>query len=88
MPRTARKAAAAHAREDYPSRDDANWMKHTLAFADYASKKVTLDERPVHTFTLTNEIGYIEPKARRLLMAWPPHAPGQSSLSKRGGHSS
>ncbi len=39
-------------------------MKHTLAFADYASRTVTLDERPVHTYTMTNEISYIEPKAR------------------------
>jgi succinate dehydrogenase / fumarate reductase flavoprotein subunit len=54
----------AHAREDYPNRDDANWMKHTLAWADYATKTVRLDYRPVHTFTMTNEVSYIEPKAR------------------------
>ena len=54
----------AHAREDFPDRDDKNWMKHTLASADYASKSVTLDVRPVHTHTLTNEVKYIEPKAR------------------------
>ena len=54
----------AHAREDFPKRDDVNWMKHTLAWADYGTKKVTLDTRPVHTNTLTNEIAYIEPKAR------------------------
>jgi len=54
----------AHAREDFPNRDDVNWMKHTLAFADYATKTVKLDYRPVHTHTLTNEIAYIEPKAR------------------------
>ena len=54
----------AHAREDYPDRDDANWMIHTLAWADYGKKSVTLDKRPVHTNTLTNEIAYIEPKAR------------------------
>ena len=54
----------AHAREDFPKRDDANWMKHTLAWADYDTKSVTLDSRPVHTNTLTNEISYIEPKAR------------------------
>jgi succinate dehydrogenase / fumarate reductase flavoprotein subunit len=54
----------AHAREDFPNRDDARWMKHTLAFADYDSRSVKLDYRPVHTRTLTNEISYIEPKAR------------------------
>jgi succinate dehydrogenase / fumarate reductase flavoprotein subunit len=54
----------AHAREDFPSRDDAEWMKHTLAWADYDTRKVRLDYRPVHTRTLTNEVKYIEPKAR------------------------
>nr|MCH9764967.1 succinate dehydrogenase flavoprotein subunit [Alphaproteobacteria bacterium] len=41
----------AHAREDYPDRDDENWMKHTLAYADYATKSVELGDRPVHTQT-------------------------------------
>jgi succinate dehydrogenase / fumarate reductase flavoprotein subunit len=54
----------AHAREDYPERDDVNWMKHTLAWADLESRTVRLDDRPVHTYTLTNDINYIEPKAR------------------------
>jgi succinate dehydrogenase / fumarate reductase flavoprotein subunit len=54
----------AHAREDFPSRDDAEWMKHTLAWADYDTRKIRLDYRPVHTRTLTNEVKYIEPKAR------------------------
>jgi len=53
----------AHAREDFPERDDKNWMKHTLAWLD-AKGKVRLDYRPVHTYTLTNEVAYIEPKAR------------------------
>jgi succinate dehydrogenase/fumarate reductase flavoprotein subunit len=52
-----------HAREDYPDRDDVNWMKHTLAWMD-DSGKVDIDYRPVHTNTLTNEVSYIEPKAR------------------------
>ena len=53
----------AHAREDFPERDDKNWMKHTLAWLD-ANGKVTIDYRPVHAYTLTNEVAYIEPKAR------------------------
>jgi succinate dehydrogenase flavoprotein subunit len=54
----------AHAREDYPNRDDAEWMKHTLAWADYATRNVSIDFRPVHSYTLTNEMHYVEPKAR------------------------
>jgi succinate dehydrogenase flavoprotein subunit len=54
----------AHAREDHPERDDANWMKHTLAWFDDATGKVTIDYRPVHAYTMTNDIAYIEPKAR------------------------
>jgi succinate dehydrogenase/fumarate reductase flavoprotein subunit len=53
----------AHAREDHPERDDKNWMKHTLAWMDNKGK-VTIDYRPVHTYTLTNDVAYIEPKAR------------------------
>jgi succinate dehydrogenase flavoprotein subunit len=52
-----------HAREDYPERDDAEWMKHTLAWVD-AKGKAKIDYRGVHTFTLSNEVSYIEPKAR------------------------
>jgi succinate dehydrogenase / fumarate reductase flavoprotein subunit len=54
----------AHAREDYPERDDKNWMKHTLAWVDDEKRTVTLDDRPVHTYTLSNDIEYIKPKAR------------------------
>jgi succinate dehydrogenase / fumarate reductase, flavoprotein subunit len=54
----------AHAREDYPERDDRNWMKHTYVWLDVATGAVTFDYRPVHTYTLTNDIAYIEPKAR------------------------
>jgi len=53
----------AHAHEDYPNRDDENWMKHSLAYVD-SDYNVTLDYRPVHTWTLTDEVEYIEPKAR------------------------
>jgi succinate dehydrogenase / fumarate reductase, flavoprotein subunit len=54
----------AHAREDFPRRDDINWMKHTLSYADVERKTVKLSYRPVHTHTLTNEVQYIEPKVR------------------------
>jgi len=54
----------AHAREDYPARDDVNWMKHTLASIDPDARAVSIDYRPVHSFTMTNEMHYIEPKAR------------------------
>jgi succinate dehydrogenase flavoprotein subunit len=53
----------AHAREDYPERDDRNWMKHTLAWMDMKGN-VTIDYRPVHTYTMTNDVPYFEPKAR------------------------
>ncbi len=54
----------AHAREDYPERDDANWMKHSLAFVDDGRKAVRLDYRPVHTWTLTDDIDFIPPQKR------------------------
>jgi succinate dehydrogenase / fumarate reductase flavoprotein subunit len=54
----------AHAREDFPDRDDVNWMKHTLTWFDDASGKVTIDYRPVHANPMTNDIAHIPPKAR------------------------
>jgi len=53
----------AHAREDFSDRDDTNWMKHTLAWVDDGGR-VTIDYRPIHDYTMSNDIGYIEPKAR------------------------
>lgn len=53
----------AHARDDMPDRDDDNWMKHTIAWID-ESYKVSIDYRPVHMETLTNEIQPFPPKAR------------------------
>ena len=54
----------AHAHEDFPDRDDGQWMKHTLTWFDDATGKVAIDYRPVHDFTMTNDIAYIPPKAR------------------------
>src|ERR1700686_5037030 len=53
----------AHAREDFPKRDDQDWMKHSLAWVDQTGA-VRLDYRPVHTYTLSKDIQYIEPTAR------------------------
>ena len=53
----------AHAREDFADREDKEWMKHTLAWVDEAGQ-VKIDYRPVHEYTMSNEIEYIKPKAR------------------------
>ena len=53
----------AHAREDYPDRDDQNWLKHSLTWLDH-NGKIKLDYRPVHLYTLTDDIDVIPPKAR------------------------
>jgi succinate dehydrogenase / fumarate reductase flavoprotein subunit len=54
----------AHAREDFKDRDDKEWMKHTLSWLDPNTGKVTIDYRPVHAYTMSNDIAYIQPKAR------------------------
>jgi len=54
----------AHAHEDHPDRDDANWMKHTLTWMDDVTGKVAIDYRPVHDYTMTNDIAPIPPKTR------------------------
>jgi succinate dehydrogenase / fumarate reductase flavoprotein subunit len=53
----------AHAREDFPDRDDKNWMKHTLVWIDDGGT-TAIDYRPVHSYTMTNDVQYIPPKAR------------------------
>jgi succinate dehydrogenase / fumarate reductase flavoprotein subunit len=52
-----------HAREDFPDRDDENWMKHTLAWVDEGGK-VRIDYRPVHLQPLSNDVQSFPPKAR------------------------
>ena len=62
-----KESRGAHAHEDFPNRDDENWMKHTISwFEGWGGNggKVTLDSRPVHDYTLTDEVDYIKPKAR------------------------
>ena len=62
-----KESRGAHAHEDFPNRDDAGWMKHTaLWFDGWGGKggEVRIDYRPVHEYTLSDDVAYIEPKAR------------------------
>ncbi len=59
-----KESRGAHARDDYPDRDDKEWMKHTLTHFDTETRQVSIDYRPVHEYTLSDEIEYIEPKKR------------------------
>jgi len=62
-----KESRGAHAHEDYPKRDDKNWMKHTAAWFDGwggTGGAVRINYRPVHDYTLTDDIEYIKPKAR------------------------
>ena len=52
-----------HAREDFPERDDENWMKHTLTRLD-SKGRVTFAYRPVHMYTLSDEVEVFPPKKR------------------------
>ncbi|MEX0732790.1 MAG: succinate dehydrogenase flavoprotein subunit [Aquisalimonadaceae bacterium] len=54
----------AHAREDFPDRDDVNWLHHSLAWIEQSGAP-RLGERPVHLHTLTDAMASIEPKARQ-----------------------
>jgi succinate dehydrogenase / fumarate reductase, flavoprotein subunit len=62
-----KESRGAHAHEDFPDRDDKNWMKHTVSWFDGwggSGGKVKIDFRPVHDYTLSDDIEYIKPKAR------------------------
>jgi succinate dehydrogenase / fumarate reductase flavoprotein subunit len=62
-----KESRGAHAHEDFPERDDANWMKHTAVwFEGWGGKggSVRIDYRPVHDYTLTDDAEYIKPKKR------------------------
>ena len=58
-----KESRGAHAREDFSDRDDGEWMKHTLAWVDTGGK-VSIDYRPVHDYTMTDDIDYIVPAKR------------------------
>ncbi len=62
-----KESRGAHAHEDFPERDDKQWMKHTAAwFEGWGGKggAVKIDYRPVHEYTLTDDVEYIKPKKR------------------------
>ena len=62
-----KESRGAHMHEDFPDRDDAEWMKHTVTtFDGWGGKggKCEIDYRPVHDYTLTDDVEYIKPKKR------------------------
>ncbi len=62
-----KESRGAHAHEDFPNRDDAGWMKHTATWFDGwggTGGAVRIDYRPVHEYTLTDDVEYIKPKKR------------------------
>jgi succinate dehydrogenase / fumarate reductase flavoprotein subunit len=62
-----KESRGAHVNEDYPERDDTHWMKHTITSFDGWGGKggaTSIDYRPVHDYTLTDDAEYIKPKKR------------------------
>jgi len=58
-----KESRGAHARDDYPKRDDKDWMHHSTCYITDAGK-VTLGKRPVHQYTMTTDVAPIPPKER------------------------
>ena len=58
-----KESRGAHAREDFPDRNDAEWQKHTLTWVDDAGN-TRIDYRPVHMYTLTGDVDVVPPKPR------------------------
>jgi len=61
-----KESRGAHAQEDYPDRDDENWMKHTLTYWDEETRETKIDFRPVHNFTLDESECSTVPPAKRV----------------------
>ena len=59
-----KESRGAHAHEDFPERDDKKWMKHTLSWYDSHTGDVKINYRPVHEYTMTEDVEYIKPKKR------------------------
>jgi len=57
-----KESRGAHAREDFPKRNDEKYMQHTLSWCD--GKKTKIDYRPVHRSTLSNDVQYFPPQER------------------------
>ena len=59
-----KESRGAHARDDFPDRDDEHWMKHTLTFQKEAHEKPRITYRDVHHATLDDEVETIPPFKR------------------------